>query len=196
MAELSSIPRGLRLIRNPPAFRGFPPWCYGSPAGCACPAPCTPRALWVRRRVHRIYRGFVSLNLMHASSFLLLDPPFCSKARFSAPTFSLSVVGNPTRSHAIFFVPVLTMVPVKLLRPPPSPSASPVAPPAPLSFAPLALASFANSSFLGCSTSSISALSFLIFHLASQLPLLRSMSPRAESLLPYAPAVDPLYYHC
>ena len=156
-------PPRLRSNTNLPNVSRVPPWCSGSPAGCACHSPCVLCARWVCLRFHLFYRGITRPNPKH--SFCLPRFPRFVQTLASMLPRSLYPWLGTCRPHPILgpFLPMVPTVPVDeldsqlLLRPRLSVLRRP-------SFASLSLASLANSPFLACSAFSSSALSFLTFN--------------------------------
>ena len=146
-----------------------------------------------RLRVHRMYGSFILSNLKHASPFLLPWPP-CARTPASLLPPSLRAWLKLRRSHPHFLQCCWND-------------------------GAYCSSSLSSALFFGLACRSSGAPVFRLyilrlncqliferllrlfqlrseppdFRLASHLPLLRSMSPQAESLHPYPLAVDPFY---
>ena len=142
--------------------------------------------LWASRWACMLFSPYLSWYCPpNSKTFILLSTSlstFRSNARFCSATFPLFageiLPRSPVIPSSLSSSGWSPFSSDELLRRPPPSSTSPVAPPAPLSFASLAaaslsFASLAKSSFVACSASSSSAPSFLIFQALLHLPLLR-----------------------
>ena len=190
---MSPISPGLRLILNPPRYRGFPQGALGLPLGvhallseCRAFVACACEFTVSIVRCHPVIPC-----VLFSASF----STFWSNAHFCAATFPLfldeDMLLSPVMPSSLSSSRWYPLSSVELL--------------ASLTSSSLSFAFLANSSFLACSACSSSALSFLISESlclslssdddASAYPDAPLSMIAIEVRDPHAPAADPLHYY-